>query len=430
MTVAELERQGVLLVQDGNHGASRPVGDEILPAGRLGIAHIRAADIDDSGWIDFDGAQQLASSAYERIRKGRARAGDTLLSHKGTVGRVARVRSSAPDFLCSPQTTFWRSLDEAVVDPSYLHCYLRSPEFQQQLRQRMHETDMAPYVSLTSQRGLSLRLPPVDAQRRIAGVLDALDDKIDSNRRMAALLEETASTVFRARFVDFVGVEELQDSEIGRIPKGWSVAPAGDILPVVGGSTPSTSEPTYWDGDQWWATPKDLSGLETPVILRTSRQITRLGVERISSRVLPVRTVLLSSRAPVGYTAIAAVPLSINQGFIAIPPVYGVPPEWVLFWLRSNMETIKANAGGTTFAEISKKAFRPIPMVVPPREVLADFGEVAAPSFDRIIGLEAERRTLVQIRDLLLPKLISGQLRVRDTADSDDALGAVIGEAA
>jgi type I restriction enzyme S subunit len=213
--VADLERAGTLLVQDGNHGANRPVGEEIL-VGVRGISHVRAADISDDGRIDFRGSQQLAASAYDRIKKGRAKGGDTLLCHKGTVGPVARVPDDAPSLLCSPQTTFWRSLDHGRIDPGYLYYLLRSPFFQAQLVRRMHESDMAPYVSLTAQRSLILRLPEISEQRRAAGVLEALDRKMEANIALQERLIGTADLLFahvcddaRKQGVEAVAATEL-----------------------------------------------------------------------------------------------------------------------------------------------------------------------------------------------------------------------------
>lgn len=267
-------------------------------------------------------------------------------------------------------------------------------------------------------------VPPATEQRGIAAVLEALESKIDSNHRLAKLLEQTAATVFRGRFVDFVGERDFVETALGNLPNEWSVAPIGDVLKVVGGGTPSTKEPRYWlEGEHCWATPKDLAGARFPVLLDTARYITDEGVKRISSGLLPKRTVLLSSRAPVGYTTMSLVDVAVNQGFIAIPPSDAVPSEYVLLWLRENMGRIKAHAGGTTFAEISKRAFRPLLMPVPPAWALSGFEKTARPMFDLLAGQEREIQALSSIRDALLPKLISGEIRVPDTADPDEVIG-------
>src|SRR5690349_6365640 len=242
-SVAELQDQGVLLVEDGNHGEYRPRREEF---GDGTYAFIRAADMYD-GRILFESAQKINDTAFGRLRKGIGRGGDVLFSHKGTVGKLAMVPLDAPPFVCSPQTTFWRTLDEHRLDRRYLYCFMRSREFTGQWMARKGETDMADYVSLTAQRQLSIALPAIDKQRAIAGVLGPLDDKIDLNRRMTRILERLAYTIFRAWFVDFEPVKakasgstsfvsmpqpvfdalptRMADSEIGLVPDGWDVKP-------------------------------------------------------------------------------------------------------------------------------------------------------------------------------------------------------------
>ena len=149
-------------------------------------------------------------------------------------------------------------------------------------------------------------------------------------------------------------------------------------------------------------------------MLDTDRKITDAGLAKISSGLLPVGTVLLSSRAPIGYLAIAEVPTAINQGFIAMKCNGALPNVFVLFWCRENMDVILGNANGSTFQEISKSNFRPIPVIVSPEFILDAFRELTEPLYRHIVENERESRTLAQLRDTLLPKLISGELRIKD----------------
>src|SRR5688572_7746268 len=166
-TASELQREGGLPVEDGNHGEYRPRPDEFVD---VGVAFIRAADM-DAGRVLFESAARITDKARSRITKGIGAPGDVLLSHKGTVGKVALVPADAPAFVCSPQTTFWRARDPNRLDRRYLYAFLRSRGFHAQLATRAGETDMAPYVSLTSQRGFSVVVPPIDVQRAIAHIL-------------------------------------------------------------------------------------------------------------------------------------------------------------------------------------------------------------------------------------------------------------------
>jgi type I restriction enzyme, S subunit len=156
--------------------------------------------------------------------------------------------------------------------------------------------------------------------------------------------------------------------------------------------------------------------LSSPALLKTERQITDAGVDQISSGILPKGTVLLSSRAPIGYLAVAELPVSINQGFIAMVCNKRLPNQYVLHWTHENMPTIEANANGTTFMEVSKASFRPIRVLVPGPEVLAAFATAVQPLHDLIVNNLRESQTLVFCRDTLLPKLLSGELQVGGAA--------------
>lgn len=275
------------------------------------------------------------------------------------------------------------------------------------------------------------KLPPVAEQQRISAVLSALDNKIELNRRMNETLEASARALFRDWFVDFgptrakaegrpayfapdlwsVFPDRLSDDGV---PDGWEWSTIGDEVEAVGGSTPSTKDPALWDGDIAWTTPKDLSDLGSPILLDTARTITEAGLRTISSGLLPAGTVLMSSRAPVGYLAIASVPLAINQGYIAMK-CRGRVSNWSAYlWTHENMAAIISNANGSTFQEISKKNFRPLPILVADEATQSAFDSVVGSMFERITANVIESRSLAATRDALLPKLMSGEIRVRD----------------
>ncbi len=271
-----------------------------------------------------------------------------------------------------------------------------------------------------------------DAQRAIAHVLGALDDKIELNRRMNRTLEQMARAVFQDWFVDFgpvraklAGREPHLPPELWALfpdrladsaPEGWGVKNFGDFADIVGGSTPSTKEAAYWeDGIYPFATPKDLSALSAPVLLDTERRITDAGLSKISSGLLPIGTVLLSSRAPIGYLAVAEVPVAVNQGFIAIKSKPGISNLFLLHSADILQDEIINRANGTTFLEISKRNFRSIPVVAPQLDIIAAFDNFARPLYAKIVVNEREVRTLAALRDALLPRLVSGEIRVTGT---------------
>lgn len=302
-----------------------------------------------------------------------------------------------------------------------------------------HSTSAYPSIKPKDLMNLPLKLPPLSEQHAIAHVLGLLDDKIDLNGRMNKTLEKMARAVFRSWFVDFDPIRAkmdgrwrpgeslpglpshlyeifptaLVDSELGPIPEGWKITTAGEATTVKGGTTPKTKEPAYWGGEHWFTTPKDLSALQEPILFSTSRQLTDAGVSQIGSRLLPAGTLLLSSRAPIGYLAITQVPVTINQGIIAMICNGTVGSHYALNWTHANMAIIEANASGTTFSEISKSSFRSIPFLVPSAPVHAAWESIVAPLYSRMVSNVQSRRTMTHQRDTLLPPLLSGELKVK-----------------
>lgn len=351
-------------------------------------------------------------------------------------GRWAFVNEVAEDFVVSTKLMVIRANNKKIL-PKFLYHFLTSNEVTNWL-QHLAESRSGTFPQITFDQVSSLDIPELSiaAQLQIVQVIDAIDDRIDHNRALAANLEAIARRLFKSWFVDFDPVrakatgekpsgladdiaalfpDRFVESEIGEVPEGWVVGTISDLSDVVGGTTPSTKEPTYWDGGTHaWATPKDLSALLVPILLDTERQITDAGLSQIGSGLLPKGTVLLSSRAPIGYLAIAEVPVAINQGFIAMKPKTGISNIYLLLWASVAYEEIVSRANGSTFLEISKANFRPIPVIKPTTDVMQVFDYLARPLYEKIANCERESRTLTTLRDALLPKLISGEIRVSD----------------
>lgn len=203
----------------------------------------------------------------------------------------------------------------------------------------------------------------------------------------------------------------MQDSELGEIPEGWGVSQIGDEVTVAGGGTPSTKNSDFWEnGNINWTSPKDLSNLADKVLVETERKITETGLAKISSGLLPVDTVLMSSRAPVGYLALAKIPVAVNQGYIAMKCEKALSPEFVIQWCAAHMDEIKSRASGTTFAEISKKNFKIIPVVTPPEALISVYSKQTSSLYEAIENNVRESQSLVSVRDTLLPRFLSGEL--------------------
>lgn len=281
---------------------------------------------------------------------------------------------------------------------------------------------------------ITVPCPPLEIQNGIVSMLGVLDDKIELNRKINQTFEQIAQAIFKSWFVDFDPVhakmegrqpkgmdtetaalfpDEFVESELDRIPKGWSLSHIGNEVDVLGGGTPSTKNEEFWmDGEFNWTTPKDLSGLPDKILLSTERKLTQKGISNISSGLLPVNTVLMSSRAPVGYLVLTKIPTAINQGFIAMKCNKRLSPEFVLQWATHSMDEIKQRSSGSTFAEISKTTFRPLPVIVPPDKVIDAYTKIASVLYEEISTLAKESENLARTRDTLLPRLLSGELKI------------------
>ena len=430
-TVGVLCDEGVLYMQTGPFGSQLhsydyvPSGIPVVPTEGIGRRRLLT-----------EGIPEVAEETAARLSRHRLKAGDILFARRGVqaTGLSAIVTPKQEGWLCGTGAILLRTTGEEI-DPEFLSFSLSSDESVQWLKQHAVGAVM-PNLNAGVIRKLPLKLPPFAKQKTIAAVLGSLDDKIELNRRMNATLEAMARALFQRWFVDFdpvrakldgrqpAGLDEattalfpshFQDSALGHIPQGWTVEPVGQVVDCVGGGTPSTAEPKYWEeGLHHWTTPKDFSSLQAPILLDTDRKLTDAGIAKISSGLLPAGTLLLSSRAPVGYLAIAAMPVAINQGFIALKCNERASNYFMLNWCQTNMAEIESRATGTTFAEISKRNFRPIPVVLPPKELMVAFTDKVAPLYAKITANLHQSRTLATLRDALLPILLSGRLSVLD----------------
>jgi type I restriction enzyme S subunit len=163
--VEELEAEGCIFVEDGNHGEYRPQPDEFVS---VGVPFVRPGNLID-GRVDLAGCDRINQTAFHRVRKGIGRGGDIVVTTNATIGRVGIARPDAPVFVTNPQTTVWRSTNSDILDQRYLFCFMRSAGFQEQLRMHTGRNATFDYVSLTKQRGLTVPLPPLAEQTRDCG---------------------------------------------------------------------------------------------------------------------------------------------------------------------------------------------------------------------------------------------------------------------
>ena len=337
----------------------------------------------------------------------------------GSIGVVSYI---AEDYW--PLNTCLYVKDFHGNNPRFVYYYLQTIDLA-----RLNSGSAQPSLNRNFVHPNPARFPNRPGQDDIAELLGSIDSKIELNRQMNETLEASARALFRDWFVDLgptkakmAGDAPYLASDLwplfpaqlddAGVPEGWQISTIGKEVNAVGGSTPSTKNEAFWNGNVAWTTPKDLSGLQSPALLETARSISEAGLAKISSGLLPTGTVLLSSRAPVGYLAITQIPMAVNQGYIAMKCEGRLSNCFVYLWAKENRALISQNANGSTFQEISKKNFRPLPILVPDTDTRDVFDSLVKPLFDRIVANEREIRTLAQTRDLLLPKLMSGEIRV------------------
>ncbi|MBN2037225.1 MAG: restriction endonuclease subunit S [Chitinispirillaceae bacterium] len=402
---------------------------------QVGPRFLRITDI-QNGVVDW-ASVPYCQIGKENIDKYRLEYGDIVVARTGnSTGENYLFKSDKETVFASYLIRF--KIKKQQADPLFVWYNLRSKQWWSFIAgSKTGSAQAGANAKVLGQ--FPINLPPLPIQCTIASILGSLDDKIELNHRMNETLEATARALYKSWFVDFdpvkakaegrkpFGMDDetaalfpdgFEESKLGKIPKGWRVGEIGELVNAVGGTTPSTNDPSFWDsGEIPFVTPKDLAGLSSRALLKTERMITQKGLQQISSGLLPRGTVLLSSRAPIGYLAITEMPVAINQGFIAMVCNEQIlPNHFVLRWTEDNMPTIIGNANGTTFLEISKKNFRPIAVIVPDIKVVHKFTEIAGDLHLKVVSNLVQNENLMKLRDFLLPSLLSGELKLETRA--------------
>ena len=325
--------------------------------------------------------------------------------------RYAYIDFDPLDYVASTKLMVIRC--SKLVRPRYLYHFLKRQEMLDEL-QALAESRSGTFPQITfSELALfEISLPSLDTQDRIVAALDVFEDKIALNNRINHNLEEQAEALYKSWFIDYEPFKDglFVDSELGMIPQGWHVGSLSDLGNIVAGGTPSKAKPDYYtEHGIAWLTPKDLSVKCNKFTERGEIDITESGYKNSSAKIMPRGSVLFSSRAPIGYLSIAKGEISTNQGFKSVVPTFA-GTAYIYYWLKDNTSAIEAQASGSTFKEASGALMKSFPALVPEIAVLNAFELELAPIFKEQEILEEEIKRTEQIRDLLLPKLMSGDL--------------------
>lgn len=358
--------------------------------------YIRVRDLNNQSTLELnDDFEYVDDETQKSISRYIVGAGDIVLSIVGTIGLVAIVGESLHKANLTENCVKLTQLDG--VDRDYLYYFLKSGLGQAEIAKGTVGAVQAK-LPIKNIQDIDVVLPDISTQQKISSILRSIDNKIDNNQKINDNLEQQAQSYFQELFVDKANPE-------------WTTGTISDLGAVVGGSTPSKAKPEYYtESGIAWITPKDLSINKSKFISHGENDITELGLKNSSAAIMPEGTVLFSSRAPIGYIAIAAGEVTTNQGFKSVVPKSEIGTPFVYFFLKHNHPFIEGMASGSTFKEVSGNTMKNIPAVIPDAETLARFNDFCAPLFAQQRVLEEESQSLAALRDSLLPKLMSGEI--------------------
>ena len=400
-----------------------------------GPKFLRITDI-VSGHLDWDTVPHVEVD-IDTTDKYRLHHGDIVIARTGASTGVSAYVKEPPEAVFASYLIRLKTRPE--FDARFMAYYLKSVGFVDFIRGVLGDKSAQPNASASTMTAAPIRVPKsIGEQRAIAHVLGTLDDKIELNRRMNETLESMARALFKSWFVDFDPVrakmdrrwrpgeslpglpaehydlfpDRLVDSELGPIPEGWEVGVLDDSIELLSGGTPKTSIPEYWDGEIPWYTAKDAPSPSDVFVLETERSVTKAGVDNSATKILPKGTTVVTARGTVGRLACLGLPMAMNQTCYGIRGAHTYPDFFTYFRVRSVIDELQTRTHGTIFDTITRETFKLIDMVTPPTNLAKVFDSMISPAMNRILESLQESRALVAHRDALLPRLVSGELKL------------------
>ena len=378
-----------------------------------GVPVIRGKNLTkgEERFID-DGFVYLTETKAAEFANCIAVSNDVVFTAAGSIGQVGLIPMATryEKYVISNKQLRVR-LDETKADPLFVYYWLSSKRMLRYL-EGMNNGGAVPLLNLGIIRKVPVPWPEIKTQKSIASILSAYDDLIENNQRRIQLLEQAARLLYKEWFVHlrFPGHEHVTVTD--GVPEGWDRKKIADVCATVGGGTPSTKVSEYWEGDITWVVPSDVTSNKCLVLLDSERKITERGLRESSAKMVPPKSILMTSRASVGYFALMDFEVCTNQGFINIVPNEDELRMYLLFNLMSRVAEIRSNAKGTTYPEISKGRFRAMDIVVPSKTLLQEFADVASDVVQQVRCLTRAIYQLQAARELLLPRLMNGEIAV------------------
>jgi type I restriction enzyme, S subunit len=408
---------------------------------KSGVPVLRGVNVNRGRFHDGDFVFIDAATA-DRLNKFESYPGDVLLVHKGTLGQIGLMPNQRKYSRYIMGNSMMRvRCDMTKLLPEYLYYWLSSTEGQHYIFSRVSQVGVPQIQTpLTTLRQAALPVPSLAEQTAITTILGKLDDKIELNRRMNETLESIARAIFKSWFVDFGPVRTkmerhkvpaissdiaalfpstFHDSVLGEIPLGWNSTRLSGQIDILSGGTPKTTQPEYWNGRVSWISVADTA--PGPYITRTEKTITNAGLEQSAAQLLPKETIIITARGTVGNTALTSEPMAMNQSCYGLRGRGQIGQLFLLYQVRQQLAILRANAHGSVFETITRSTFDCIEVIQPPDGLLLAYEQLARSLFDRILLNQRQNETLAGLRDALLPKLMSGEIRLRQAETAVEA---------
>lgn len=403
------------------------------PSADIGYPYIAIPQI-KNGHIQLDGVRKISPEHYaEWTRKLKPQANDVIVVRRCNSGDSAWVPRGL-ECAIGQNLVVLRS-DGKYVIPEFLRWLVSGPDWWEQVRKFINVGAVFDSLKCREIPHFELTIPPMDAQKEITTLLTALDDRITLLRETNATLEAIAQAMFKSWFVDFdpvrakmegrtpEGMDEttaalfpdsFEESELGLVPKGWKVGKVADIGEVICGKTPPTSESANYGDDVPFITIPDMHNLLA--ITFTSRSLSTLGANTQKKKTLPAGSICVSCIATAGLVVRVTTPSQTNQQINSVVPFASWGKSFPLFTLRRIGDAVRAGgSGGSVFHNLNKSGFEQLKVTFPSEHLALAFGEIIEPVIETIIANQHQAQTLATLRDTLLPRLISGQLRLPET---------------
>lgn len=360
------------------------------------------------GAIVHSGLLKVSEEHVKRLSRHQVYEGNLMVARKGDVRKCAYITANENGWMTGSDC-LKVVLDESKCYPKFIYYQLRSEHIGRWLEKVSIGATM-PSLNTGLLSGIEMVLPPIEIQKQIAGILSVCDDLIENNQKQIKLLEEAAQRLYKEWFVDlrFPGHENTKI--VDGIPEGWSVYPFSSKVDIMSGGTPKTSIPDYYNGKIPFYTPKDSDGAF--FAYKTQMNITEGGLKNCNSRLYPPKTVIITARGTVGKTTILAVPMAMNQSCYALKMKENDAPYYLFFTLNNEIKALQTMANGGVFNTIIGKTFDSINIQIPKDPLIYGFEETVRPFMEQIKNKLQANSKLIEARNRLLPKMMSGEVEV------------------